>query len=181
MAKRPLTQAAKDLQDQLNRDLNALVDLVLEELATDEKKGGASPVDTGFFASSWKAGTQRTQPKDRRQDYAPWSVIYGTRDSRGNQWVSTKNKPARDAIIQPRFMQTSAFNINQKVFIGNAAEYARFALEGKGIAQFIQGKMGSLIRSSFREKAPRIAVASTQGKGLLGALTGKTYVSYESL
>ena len=49
MAKRPLRKAASDLQQQLNSDLNALVALTLEELATDENDGGASPVDTGFL------------------------------------------------------------------------------------------------------------------------------------
>ena len=65
--------------------------------------------------------------------------------------------------------------------IGNAAEYSVFALEGKGIVQFIQGRMGALIRSTFKEKQPRIAIANTATTGALGFLGGRTFVSYENL
>jgi hypothetical protein len=181
MAKRPLRKAASDLQQQLNSDFNALVALTLEELATDENDGGASPVDTGFFASSWKASTQRTRPTDKREDYSPWDNIYKARSNAGNQWVHTQKKPAVDAIIRPRFPDPPEFKINQKVFIGNAAEYSVFALEGKGIVQFIQGRMGALIRSTFKEKQPRIAIANTATTGALGFLGGRTFVSYENL
>ena len=45
----------RDLTGNLERDLNTLVRAVLTDLSTKEY----SPVDTGFFVSSWTAGTQR--------------------------------------------------------------------------------------------------------------------------
>ena len=42
-----------------------------------------SPVDTGFFVSSWTAGTQRPRPDEARESVAPWSNIKPSR--RGDQ------------------------------------------------------------------------------------------------
>lgn len=183
MAKRSLKKSnpANDLTSQINRDLNAFVSLVLEDLATDEKDGGASPVDTGFFASSWRAATKTVSTVDRREDHEPWARIYKSRDSAGNQRVHTTGKVGVDAVIKPRFPDQPQFKINQKVFIGNTTEYAIYALEERGIAAYIQGRMGELIRSTFTDKQPNIRVASTTRRGGLGFFGGKTYVSYESI
>mgnify|MGYP003114180812 CR=1 FL=1 len=67
MAKRGIGQIVTDLEQQLNRDFNALIGLAVEGLSSD-----ISPVDTGFFASSWKASTQRPQAKDEKTE--PWST-----------------------------------------------------------------------------------------------------------
>ena len=47
-----------DLEGNLERDLNILVRAIITDLSTREN----SPVDTGFFASSWTASTQRPRP-----------------------------------------------------------------------------------------------------------------------
>ena len=52
----------RDLTGNLERDLNTLVRAVLTDLSTKEY----SPVDTGFFVSSWTAGTQRPRPNEAR-------------------------------------------------------------------------------------------------------------------
>lgn len=53
--KRGIGQIVTDLERQINDDYNALIQLTVEGLGTKEN----SPVDTGFFASSWKASTQK--------------------------------------------------------------------------------------------------------------------------
>ncbi len=67
MAKRGIGQIVTDLEQQLNRDFNALIGLTVGELSSKQ----FSPIDTGFFASSWKASTQRPQAKDKKTE--PWS------------------------------------------------------------------------------------------------------------
>ena len=52
--KRGIGQIVTDLERKLNDDYNALIQITVEELGTEQN----SPVDTGFFASSWKASTQ---------------------------------------------------------------------------------------------------------------------------
>ena len=81
----------KDLIGNLERDLNTLVRAVITDLSTEEN----SPVDTGFFASSWTAGTQRPRPDEPRESVAPWSNIRPKRDGRQN------NSQSR---IEPRFI-----------------------------------------------------------------------------
>ena len=70
MAKaRGIENIERDLTGNLERDLNTLVRVVLSDLSTKEY----SPVDTGFFVSSWTAGTQRPRPDEARESVAPWS------------------------------------------------------------------------------------------------------------
>ena len=49
----------KDNEDLLTRDLNDFIRSVLLELSEDRELDSISPIDTGFFASSWTASTQR--------------------------------------------------------------------------------------------------------------------------
>ena len=55
---RNINKIAPDLQGNLERDLNILVRAIITDLSTEQN----SPVDTGFFASSWTASTQRPRP-----------------------------------------------------------------------------------------------------------------------
>ena len=74
--KKGIGQIITDLERQINADYNALIQLTVEGLGTKEN----SPVDTGFFASSWKASVQKVRAQDKREDFAPWSSIYKSRD-----------------------------------------------------------------------------------------------------
>ena len=67
MAKRGIGQIVTDLERQLNAAFNELIVETVNELSST-----TSPVDTGFFASSWKASTQRPQAKDEKTE--PWST-----------------------------------------------------------------------------------------------------------
>ena len=146
----------RDLTGNLERDLNTLVRAVLTDLSTKEY----SPVDTGFFVSSWTAGTQRPRPDEARESVAPWSNIRPTRT--GNQ-----NNP--QAVIEPRFIdEIPNFKPFSKVFIGNRSQYAARALASPNsrIPQYVQGKLKPLIDRIFTEK-PKLGIAAF-GTGVRG-------------
>ena len=166
--KKGIGQIVTDLERKINDDYNALIQLTVEGLATEEN----SPVDTGFFASSWKASTQKVRPEDKREDFAPWSNIYKTRDPSKNQWVHTSKKPV-GSQIKPRF-GVPEFNFKRQptVHIGNTAEYTGYALESPKVANFVQGEMGPLVQQTFGDKRPgRIFVRTGSSSSVFGSYT----------
>ena len=74
-----------DLEGNLERDLNIFVRTVITYLSTKQN----SPVDTGFFASSWTVGRTRPRPKDKREDFNPWKNIKATRKASGSYNTAT--------------------------------------------------------------------------------------------
>jgi hypothetical protein len=165
--RRDARNAIPDLKARLDADFNAFVGLALEGLATQQN----SPVYTGFFASSWKAATQRIRPQDRVEDFSPWSAL----KKRRNKGETTAFK------IAPRH-PVPTFRYTTKVFIGNTAQYAAYALENPKVARFVQGELRSLIQSTFTERrGPNVLIGTTKGTGGLGFLGRKTYVSYEKV
>lgn len=165
--KRGIGNIIPDLQQQLNSDFNAFIQLAIEGLGSKEN----SPVYTGFFASSWKASTQRTKPTDRVQDFAPWGDLKKRRD-KGDTTAFR---------IEPRF-KIPTFKFTDKVFIGNATKYAAYALENPKVSVFVQGELRSLIQSSFQERrSPQVFVGASKGTGMMGFLRGREYVSYERI
>ena len=166
--KKGIGQIITDLERQINADYNALIQLTVEGLGTKEN----SPVDTGFFASSWKASVQKVRAQDKREDFAPWSSIYKSRDPSRNQWVHTGKKPAQNRI-KPRF-EVPEFNYKRQptVYIGNTAEYAGYALESPKVANFIQGEMRYLVQQTFGDKRPgRIFVRTGSNSSVFGSYT----------
>jgi len=155
--KRGIDQIITDLEKKINSDYNALIQLTVEGLSTEEN----SPVDTGFFASSWKASVQKIRANDKREDHAPWSKIYQTRTPAGDQRVHTDKKPI-GSQIKPRFT-VPEFNYKRQptVYIGNTAEYAGYALESPKVSNFIQGEMRSLVQETFGDKRPGRIFART--------------------
>ena len=152
---RSIENISKDLTGNLERDLNTLVRVIITDLSTEEY----SAVDTGFFASSWTASTQRPRPDQSRQEFAPWSNIKPSRDG----------TEAPGAVVEPRFLDTLSFNFKpfSKVFIGNRSEYAARALASprSGVPQYVQGKLGRIINEVFTDKKPKLAVG-TYGSGV---------------
>jgi len=151
-----IDQIIPDLQNNLTNDLNILVRAIVADLSTEQN----SPVDTGFFASSWTAGTQRPRPDQPRLEHSPWSNIRPTR----------QGKPAPGAVVEPRFIdEIPNFKPFQKVFIGNRAQYAARALGSprSNIPQYVQGSLRNLIQKTFTDKKPKLAVA-TFGTGVRG-------------
>ena len=153
---RNIDRIIPDLEGNLERDLNKLVKAVIADLSTEEN----SPVDTGFFASSWTAGTQRPRPDEARESVAPWSNIKPTR----------KGQRSSQAKVEPRFINSIPnFKPFSKVFIGNRSQYAARALASPNsqIPQYVQGKLKPLINSIFNDKA-KLGVA-TFGTGVRGS------------
>ncbi len=151
---RSIENISKDLTGNLERDLNTLVRVIITDLSTEEY----SAVDTGFFASSWTASTQRPRPDQSREEFAPWSDIKPSRNG-------TK---APGAVIEPRFLDTLSFNFKpfSKVFVGNRSEYAARALASprSGVPQYVQGELSQLINKVFTDK-PKLGVG-TFGTGV---------------
>jgi hypothetical protein len=177
MAARSYKNLKADIKAQLTADFNALIQLSIEELA----RPTVSPVLTGFFASSWKAGTTRPRARDERENFSPWSAIKTESFSNGYVVLAAGEQP----IIEPRY-PVPQFKLGQSVFIGNTAKYAADALASpkNQIPNFVQGEMNDLIKSVFNDSnRPRIRVASGRGegpRGLFGLLGGnQQYVSYE--
>ena len=150
---RSIENISKDLTGNLERDLNIFVRTVITDLSTKQN----SPVDTGFFASSWTASTQRPRPDQSRKDHAPWSGIKPSRNG----------TRAPGAVVEARFLNNIPdFKPYSKVFIGNRSEYAARALASprSGVPQYVQGKLRGLINKTFTEK-PKLAVG-TYGSGV---------------
>ena len=181
---RNIDKIAKDLEENLERDLNILVRAIITDLSTEEN----SPVDTGFFASSWTAGTQRPRPDEARESVAPWSNIKPTR----------RGQRSPQAKVEPRFIDTIKYDFKpfSKVFIGNRSQYAARALASprSKIPQYVQGDLKNLINQMFTDK-PKLGIAAfgtgVRGKsknvrftgGGIGAFSdpNSVFVDYETL
>ena len=152
---RAINNIIPDLEGNLERDLNTLVRAVITDLSTEEN----SPVDTGFFASSWTAGTQRPRPDEPRESIAPWSNIKPTR----------RGARSPQAKVEPRFINSIPnFKPFSKVFIGNRSQYAARALASprSKIPQYVQSDLRNLINQIFTDK-PKLGIAAF-GTGVRG-------------
>lgn len=175
---RDIKHMKKDLMARLEDDLNGLIQIALDELATPE----VSPVLTGFFASSWKAATSRPRARDERENFSPWDKIETVTMPSGYVKLASGSQP----IIQPRH-SVPRFKLNQSVFIGNTVKYASDALASpkNNISNYVQGEFKDLVKYVFSDKKSptRIRVASGQGSGgrnLFNLFSpGTKYVSYE--
>ena len=149
----------KDLTGNLQQDFITFIRAALADLSNQGSQR-YSPIDTGFFASSGTAGTQRPRPDEARESVAPWSNIKPRRDGK-------QNNP--QAVIEPRFIDSVAnFKPFSKVFIGNRSQYAARALASPNsqVPQYVQGKLRPLINAIFTEK-PKLGIAAF-GTGVRG-------------
>lgn len=170
-----------DMIRQVTNDLNEFVREIHMGLSKDP---GPTPVLTGFMASHWKAGTRPIRLSDTKV---------------GTKWdMPTKKGPmgrpvlaeGYSPIVEPVYWVKERFKINQKIYIGNTAEYTAVALgppgdpnwgsRQNGIPTYIQGRLKGKVKEIFTDKKPKIRVASGQGsKGMIG-LENPT-VEYTSL
>jgi len=172
---RKLSSLKKDLTTQITDDLNALIQIITEELPS------YSPQYTGFFASSWKAGKSRARPVDRVEDFEPWARVKRDKTrayfAAGGGSAGSSAARAIRPVIQPRF-NSPLFKLTDSIFVGNTAEYARYALVSADnrIATFIQGEIGPLVKSVFGDKkGPNIRVAASF-RGSATSPTGSRYI-----
>ena len=177
MAKsRGIENIEKDLTGNLERDLNTLVRAIITDLSTEKH----SAVDTGFFASSWTASTQRPRPDQAREDNPPWR----------EREPSYERRPAPAAFVEPRFANKIKYNFKlfSKVYIGNRSEYAASALGStrSKIPQYIQGQLKPLVNAIFTDKKAKIAIGASRFKGGQGGIgqfadPDREFVDYTNL
>lgn len=159
-----------DMIRQVTNDLNEFVREIHLDLSKDP---GPTPVLTGFMASHWKAGTRPIRTTDTKEG-TKWDMETMLM---GDRYVLKSGSP----IIDPVYFIKERFKINQKIYIGNTAEYTAFALgppgeptfgsRRNGIPSYIQGKLKAKVSKIFTDKKPKIKVASGQriaGFGLEG-------------
>jgi hypothetical protein len=114
MATRDVRNAPKDLDEQISRDFNTLIQKIYGELSTEQY----SPVYTGFFASSWKIQTMGIKSVDRVQDFEPWASIKRNHDlPTGNEGWKPKGSRPSNPQIKPRFPITKTFNFKKPVLL----------------------------------------------------------------
>ena len=173
-----IENASSDLNSNLEKDFNNFIRGVLLDLSREEDP--ISPIDTGFFASSWTASTQRPRPDQAREDNPPWSEIE----------PSYERRPAPASFVEPRFANKIKYNFKlfSKVYIGNRSEYAASALGStrSKIPQYIQGQLKPLINAIFTDKKAKIAIGASKFKGGQGGIgpfadPDKEFVDYTNL
>ena len=173
-----IENAPSDLNSALEKDFNNFIRGVLFDLSREEDP--ISPIDTGFFASSWTASTQRPRPDQPREDTPPWSEIE----------PSYKRRPATASFVEPRFANKIKYNFKlfSKVYIGNRSEYAASALGStrSKIPQYIQGQLKPLVNAIFTEKRAKIAIGASKFKGGQGGIgpfaePDREFVDYTNL
>ena len=179
MAKnRDVGNAGSDLVNNLEQDFNSFIRSTLFDLSREEDP--ISPIDTGFFASSWTASTQRPRPDQAREDNPPWSEIE----------PSYERRPAPAAFVEPRFANKIKYNFKlfSKVYIGNRSEYAASALGStrSKIPQYIQGQLKPLVNAIFTDKKAKIAIGASKFKGGQGGIgqfadPDREFVDYTNL
>ena len=160
---RGIENIEKDLTGNLQQDFNIFIRAALSDLSNQGSQK-YSPVDTGFFVSSWTASTQRPRPDEARESVPPWSNIKPTR----------RGQRSPQAKVEPRFIDTIKydFKLFSKVFIGNRSQYAARALASPNsrVPIYVQSVIGLKIKEIFNDKKSKIGVA-TFGTGVRGDQT----------
>lgn len=153
---------------------NRFVKNTVVELGTDEAEGGASPVHTGYFASSWTAGytRPRAEPKetsdknrkgkggiDGSEEFgqAYKRNLKAKNDARSKAGVPKADSscpPFERGAIVPRYLKgviNREFDFRRTVYIGNTTSYRAYALEGGSVQRYVQGEIGKRVNEAFQE------------------------------
>jgi len=147
----------------------------IRELHANLSTAEASPVYTGFLASSWKVRRTPIGQTDRREDHEPWASIKRDHDlpKGGEGWKPAGSRPD-NPVIDPRFPVGTNYKFRDKdIYIGNTAEYAGYASENPVISQWVQGEAGKIIKDNMREKG-KIYVGARPGSGFGKIKPGST-------
>ena len=147
----------------------------IRELHANLSTAEASPVYTGFLASSWKVRRTPIGQTDRVEDHEPWASIKREHDlpKGGEGWKPAGSRPD-NPVIDPRFPVGTNYKFRDKdIYIGNSAEYAGYASENPIISQWIQGEAGKIIKDNMREKG-KIYVGARPGSGFGKIKPGST-------
>ena len=123
----------------------------IRELHANLSTAEASPVWTGFLASSWKVRRTPIGQIDRVEEHEPWASI--KREASIEFFKTGKSTRPENPVIDPRFPVNTNYKFRDKnIFIGNSAEYAGYASENPVISEFVQGEAGKIIKDNMREK-----------------------------
>ena len=143
-----------DLTDEIEVQLNSFVRSVISDLTSDGEKRGVSPVLTGFFASSWKAGL--TRPSHNEPIQGKWAKLKKVKVKKGDK-VVTELAPGVKPIIEQRHAVPRDLKIDKSVFIGNTAKYAPKAVLSpkSALYSYILGGSGTF-REGLTQKIDRI-------------------------
>jgi len=179
MAVRRLKDLPKDLDKKISRDFNRLIKDVHNELSDEENM----PVWTGFFASSWKASNTPVQATHKVEDFQPWASIkrersldFFARQKAGPPY--TKQTRPENPVIRPRFpvgQGERIFNYRKAVWIGNKAIYSQYVLESGEIQEFVQGKLGKMIKENMSDKGKIFIGGAVSEK-----YSGTTFTGFEA-
>jgi hypothetical protein len=148
----------KDWEDQSEAHLSQFINSVASDLVD------VSPVDSGFFASSWQVSKTR-MPPENQYIKEPWKTIKKSRDAARKS--GGKGAPS---YIAPRYKVPTKYKFNQPIYIGNRAEYTGRALESKNsqIGAYILNGSGTFteglrqkVNRIFTDKRPNIDILGT--------------------
>jgi len=166
-------QILDDFEDEVEAQLNGFIAAVVSDLTSKK----VSPVLTGFFASSWKAGKSIINEEDEREKFTPWSSI----KTNGNRLA-----PGQKPYIKQRFAVPKTFKLNETVYIGNSTKYAPqalfspkssvFAYLAGGAGNFREG-LSQKIDRFFTDKRPNISV----GGDYIGSNVKDVQTQYQDL
>ena len=148
----------------------------IRELHASLSTAEASPVWTGFLASSWKVRRNPIDQVDRVEDHEPWAGL--KREASEEFFRTGKSSRPKNPVIDPRFPVNTNYKFREKnIFIGNAAEYAGYASENSIISQFVQGEAGKIIKDNMREKGKIFVGAKpSSGFGKIKRGSGLRYI-----
>ena len=162
----------KNQMAQLDADFAQTIRELHANLGTAE----ASPVYTGFLASSWKVRRNPIDQIDRVEEHEPWASI--KREASIEFFKTGTSTRPDNPVIDPRFPVNTDYKFREKnIFIGNAAEYAGYASENPVISQFVQGEAGKIIKDNMREKGKIFVGAKpSSGFGKIKKGSGLRYI-----
>ena len=166
---------AENVMNNQMAQLDADFAQTIRELHANLSTAEASPVYTGFLASSWKVRRNPIGQTDRREDHEPWASIKREHDlPKGREgWKPAGSRPD-NPVIDPRFPVGTNYKFRDKdIYIGNTAEYAGYASENPVISQWVQGEAGKIIKDNMREKG-KIYVGARPGSGFGKIKPGST-------
>ena len=173
----PVTKRLEDLPKDLDRQISADFNELLQEIHTDLSKKDKMPVWTGFFASSWKIQGTAIIPTDRVENHEPWASI--KRAASLEFFATGKSSRPKNPKIEPRFPigeEQRIFNYKKPVYIGNKAVYSIYVLESGKLQRYI-GSLGKKVKQKMtnKNKVRFGQLYTTKG---FGSLKPKTIVKY---
>ena len=149
----------------------------IRELHASLSTAEASPVWTGFLASSWKVRRNPIDQIDRVEDHEPWAGL--KREASEEFFKTGKSSRPKKPKIEPRFPigeEQRIFNYRRPVYIGNKAVYSIYVLESGSLQRYLGG-LGKKIKRKMTDKGKVRFGQRYTTKGF-GSVKPKTIIQY---